>query len=58
VDQHVTRRLFQISDASGQLEFIPVAPAKGDHHFTKAQLDGNDVFLLHRWVNFNHSRYS
>lgn len=41
------RRLFQITDASGQLEFRPVAPAKGAGQFEKAQLDGDDVFLLH-----------
>jgi hypothetical protein len=47
VDQAVTRKLFQITDASGQLEFLPVPPAKGQHQFEKSQLDGNDVFLLH-----------
>ena len=46
VDKTITRKLFQITDASGTLEFLPIAPIKGDHHFEKSQLDGNDVFLL------------
>lgn len=46
VDAHVTRKLFQISDASGAIEFVEIAAAKGNAHFTKSQLDSNDVFLL------------
>lgn len=46
VEQHLTRKLFQITDASGSLQFIEVAPAKGAHHYSKAQLVSEDVFLL------------
>jgi len=41
-----TRKLFQISDASGSLEFKPIDPAEGTQHFHKSQLDSDDVFLL------------
>ena len=48
-DAHVeaahTRRLFQISDASGSVEFQEIPPAKGAH-FNKSQLVSEDVFLL------------
>ena len=46
VDQHLTRRLFQITDASGSLEFLEVTPNKAPYNFAKSQLDSNDVFLL------------
>lgn len=47
VDKAASRRLFRITDASGETEFLPVSPARGEHHFEKSQLDGDDVFLLH-----------
>jgi len=45
VDVTLSRKLFQISDESGSLQFIEVPSAKAGC-YNKSQLDTNDVFLL------------
>eukprot|EP00286_Rhodomonas_abbreviata_P015931 CAMPEP_0181317536 /NCGR_PEP_ID=MMETSP1101-20121128/16522_1 /TAXON_ID=46948 /ORGANISM="Rhodomonas abbreviata, Strain Caron Lab Isolate" /LENGTH=809 /DNA_ID=CAMNT_0023424939 /DNA_START=45 /DNA_END=2470 /DNA_ORIENTATION=+ len=45
------RKLFHISDESGELAFDEVAPAQGTNHYSKAQLVSDDVFLLHSMQN-------